>query len=107
MLRTFGLASLFIMSTGSAYAGCWVPAEHPDQPTPHVNLCYAGKCEDTALKFSCSNAHGGQTGYVNGWHIEIKDDPRSIVVSRFGKIKDPKKLTCTGESVDRGCWFYM
>ena len=93
MLRTAGLATLFVLSAGSAYAGC---ANYTDgsisTPPPRAVICLDGSCEETVMEYECGSAQGVQIGYANGLLLSYEDS--SVKAYRNEKPVDLSKVTC-------------
>ncbi|KQT54620.1 hypothetical protein ASG43_03270 [Aureimonas sp. Leaf454] len=104
----FLVVGIGVLAAGPAWAGC---ANYTDgsvsSPAPRAEVCFKGKCEQTTLNFSCSNAYSSQVGFANGWELSYRMDDGSgsaglpagvedeTAVSRNGKkVSDTATLVC-------------
>lgn len=87
MRRIFGL-TIALLAAGPAWAGCYNYLEDGAADAPRAEICFAGKCEQTAVEVTCGNATSGLVIYANGWRIDqfIEGEQDKTVISRDGKV---------------------
>ena len=99
----FRCALLLSMLTSPAWAGCENYAETALLgELPRVEVCFAGKCEQTTAEFVCANAFGAQYGYTNGFRIYFEEGGNVRALKNFSPV-DYKQVTC--REIDQGACF--
>jgi hypothetical protein len=101
----FRIAAVLLFTTAgsSAWAGCVNYSETALLgELPRVELCLAGKCEQTTAEFSCGNAVGAQFGYTNGLRVYFESGGIIRALKNFEPV-DYANLTC--REIDEGACF--
>lgn len=85
----------FLIAGTTASAGC---ANFEDgsmtSPAPKYRICYDDVCEETQLSWVCSNIHGTQHRYANGWATDYTSPhsgEESYTVTWQGRTIDEEK----------------
>lgn len=105
-MRAIFACALLLGSASPLYAGCERAEDFPDTPPQRAMLCVAGECEITEFSYFCSNTHGVQMGFANGWTFEAYDDGRKLAFNtKTSDLRDvgADQVTCTfsdGKSCD-------
>lgn len=92
-----------VMVAGPASAGCYNYLEG-ETAAPRAEICFAGKCEQTAMEYECGNADTVLVGYQNGWSVAYRfndgDETETVLDRNDRPLEDASALIC--RDIDAG-----